>query len=130
MPHRQIVSFLSRLPHFVTKYHTHVPFCQRLKIADASFLQSLFLLDRKQTGLNLKQLQDPGSLLNHGQSSQGHHIIFTGGCVRSSRTSLTAFLSHEQSAVKNHTIMTTNTSSANVTNFKYLGTTNKSKLQA
>jgi hypothetical protein len=88
------------------------------------------LLDKKQTGLNLKQLQDPGSLLNQGQSAQGHHTICMGGCVRSPRTSLTAFLSHEQSAVQNHTIMTAKTSFANVTNFKYLGTTNKSKLQA
>jgi hypothetical protein len=85
---------------------------------------------KKQSGLKLKQLQDPGSLLNHGQPSQDHHIIFMGGCVRSSRTSLTAFLSHEYSAVQNHTILTANTSFANVTNFKYLGTTNKSKLQA
>jgi len=88
------------------------------------------LLDKKQTVLNLKQVQDPGSLLNQGKSSQGHHIIFTGGCVRSSRTSLTTFLSHEQIAVQNHTIMTANTSLANAKNFIHLGTTNKTKLQA
>jgi hypothetical protein len=74
------------------------------------------------TGLNLKQLQDPGSPLNHG-----HHITFTGGCARSPRTFLTAFLSHEQSAVQNHTVMTANISFANTTNLKYFRT-NKSTL--
>ena len=75
------------------------------------FFKLLIIFAQQQNKLG-SQLQDLGCLLNHGQSTRGDNIILMGGCASSLRTFWAAFLSHEQSAGQNHTIMTANTTLA------------------